>query len=176
MKKFRKLLKIFYIFSILGLQMFGNVATMIPIFEQELINKRNFISKNDLLDSISLGRCGPGSAVINTVVYLGNIICGFWGGIFAVLGFVIFPFFTILLILFFMNTFANEQLLNNFFIGGLCYICILISKSMLKFGKNALINKKTILIFLITLIISIFIDIPIYITIIIIIIISLLFK
>lgn len=176
MQKISKLFKIFYIFSILGLQMFGNLATMIPIFERELITKRSLISKNDLLDSISLGRCGPGAAVVNTVVFLGNTIYGFWGGVFAVLGFIVFPFFTILLILFFMNIFENETLLNNFFIGGLSYISILIAKSMFKFGKSALINKTTLFIFIITLVISLFIDIPVYVSIIITIIISLLLK
>ena len=176
MKRINELLKIFYIFAILGLQMFGNLATMIPIFERELINKRNLISKNDLLDSISLGRCGPGAAVINTVVYLGNTIYGFGGGVFAVLGFIVFPFLTILLILFCMNIFENKELLNNFFIGGLSYICILIAKSMFKFGKSALINKITLFIFIITLVISLFIDIPVYLSIIITVIISLLFK
>ena len=176
MKKISKFFKIFYIFSILGLQMFGNLATMIPIFERELITKKSLISKNDLLDSISLGRCGPGAAIINTVVFLGNTIYGFWGGIFAVLGFIVFPFFTILLILFFMNNFANEELLNNFFIGGLSYISILIAKSIFKFGKSAIINQTTLYIFIITLVISVFIDIPVYLSIIITIIISLLFK
>ena len=59
MRKIKELFRIFYVFSILGLQMFGNLATMVPIFEEELIKKRRIISKNDLLDSISLGRCGP---------------------------------------------------------------------------------------------------------------------
>lgn len=58
-RKIKELFRIFYVFSILGLQMFGNLATMVPIFEEELIKKRRLISKNDLLDSISLGRCGP---------------------------------------------------------------------------------------------------------------------
>ena len=176
MEKISKLFKILYIFSVLGLQMFGNLVTMIPIFERELITKRSLISKNDLLDSISLGRCGPGAAIINTVVFLGNIICGFWGGVFAVLGFIIFPFITILLILFWLNIFKNEEILNNFFIGGLSFIFILITKSMFKFGKSALINKTTLFIFIITLVISLFIDIPVYVSIIITIIISLLFK
>lgn len=69
MKEVKKLINLFYIFSILGIQMFGNLATMIPIFERELIEKRKLITKNDLLDSISLGRCGPGAAIINTVVF-----------------------------------------------------------------------------------------------------------
>lgn len=161
MKKVKELIKIFYIFSILGLQMFGNLATIIPIFEQELITKRNLISKNDLLDSISLGRCGPGAAIINTVAFLGNSIYGFLGGIFSVLGFILFPFVIIILVSFFMNAFENEELLNNFFMGCLSCISIFITKSMVEFGKSTLINKTTLVIFIITMALSIFTDIPI---------------
>ena len=167
MKKFKNLINIFYIFSILGLQMFGNLATMIPIFERELINKRNLISKNDLLDSITIGRCGPGAAIINTVVFLGNTIYGIKGGILAAIGFTFYPFITILIISFLLDLFWNENLLNNFFIGVLCSIFILIVKSMINFGKNTLIDKITIGIFISTLVISMFIDIPIIIYIII---------
>lgn len=162
MKEVKKIINLFYIFSILGIQMFGNLATMIPIFERELIEKRKLITKNDLLDSISLGRCGPGAAIINTVVFLGNSIYGVVGGIIAVLGFILFPFIIIMFIAIFMNYFENEIILNNFFIGGLCCISIMIVESMIKFGKSTLVNKMTITIFLCTLVIGIFVDIPVF--------------
>ena len=40
MKKLVSLMKLFYLFSIMGIQMFGNLVTMIPIFENELVKKR----------------------------------------------------------------------------------------------------------------------------------------
>lgn len=102
-----------------------------------------------------------GAAIINTVVYLGNSICGILGGTFAVLGFIVFPFVIIILIFLFINFFQNTDILNNFFIGSLCYIFILIIQSMINLGKNTLVNKTTICIFNLTLVSALFMDIPI---------------
>lgn len=67
------------------------------------------------------------------------------GGIIAVLGFILFPFIIIMFIAFFMNYFQNEIMLNNFFIGGLCCISIMIVESMIKFGKSTLVFVYIIL-------------------------------
>ena len=161
MKRGKKLLNIFYIFAILGIQMFGNLATMIPIFERDLINKRKLITKDDLLDSITIGRCGPGAAIINTVSFLGNRIDGILGALFAVIGFVFFPFIVIVIISFLLNQFLDNILLNNFFTGVLSFMTILIAKSMIEFGKSTLVDKITVGIFIVTIVISIFVDIPV---------------
>ena len=44
MKRFISLMKLFYLFSLMGIQMFGNLVTMIPIFENELVTKRKLIT------------------------------------------------------------------------------------------------------------------------------------
>lgn len=149
----REYLEIFYIFSILGVQMIGNFAIMIPIFEKELINKRKLITKEDLLDSITLARCVPGAAIINSVSFLGNRINGILGAIFAVSGFVCFPFIIIVIISFFLNQYLNNMLVNDFFIGALTFMTILIIKSIIEIGKKTLIDNITIGIFIITFII-----------------------
>lgn len=70
MKKIKELLKLMFIFCFMGIQMFGNLVTMIPIFEKELVDKRKLLTKEDIIDSITIGRCGPGAAIINTVAFL----------------------------------------------------------------------------------------------------------
>ena len=77
MKKLVNLMKLFYLFSKIGLQVFGNLVTMIPIFENELVTKRKLISNEDVLDAITIGRCGPGAAIVNTIAFIGNKIDGF---------------------------------------------------------------------------------------------------
>ena len=163
----KKIFRIFYIFAILGLQMFGNLAVMIPIFEKELITKRKLITKNDLLDSITMGRCGPGAAIINTAVYLGNKIDGFKGGVIAAIGFCFFPFIIIIILSITINNFANQEILKNFFTGVLVCISIIIVKAMVEFWKSTIVDKKTFIIFVITLMLSIFTEIPVYVYIII---------
>lgn len=161
MKKLLSLMKLFYLFSIMGIQMFGNLVTMIPIFENELVAKRKLITNEDVLDAITIGRCGPGAAIVNTIAFIGNRIDGFFGGVFSVLGFCFFPFLVILIISFSIDTFLNNEILKNFLLGVSTCICVMIINSMIDFGKKTVKSKMCFLVFIVTLILSITTNIPI---------------
>ena len=161
MKKLLSLMKLFYLFSIMGIQMFGNLVTMIPIFENELVTKRKLITNEDVIDAITIGRCGPGAAIVNTVAFIGNRINGFWGGAFAVLGFCFFPFLVILIISFSIDSFLNNEIIKHFLLGVSTCICVMIINSMIDFGKKTLKSKMCLLLFIVTLVLSITTDIPI---------------
>lgn len=161
MKKLVSLMKLFYLFSIMGIQMFGNLVTMIPIFENELVTKRKLISNEDVLDAITIGRCGPGAAIVNTIAFLGNRIDGFWCGVFAVLGFCFFPFLVILIISFSIDTFLNNEIIKHSLKGISTCISVMIINSMIDFGKKTLKSKICVLVFSVTLLLSITTEIPI---------------
>lgn len=161
MKKIKSLIKLFYLFSIMGIQMFGNLVTMIPIFENELVTKRKLITNEDVLDAITIGRCGSGAAIVNTIAFIGNRIDGFWGGVFAVLGFCFFPFLVILIISYSIDTFLNDEIIKHFLKGVSTCISIMIINSMIDFGKKTLKSKICVLVFIVTLLLSITAEIPI---------------
>ena len=161
MKKLVSLMKLFYLFSIMGIQMFGNLVTMIPIFEKELVTKRNLITNEDVIDAITIGRCGPGAAMVNTIAFIGNRINGFWGGVFSVLGFCFSPFFVILIISFSIDTFLNNEVIKHFLKGVSTCICVMIINSMIDFGKKTIKSKICLLVFIVTLLLSIITNIPI---------------
>ena len=161
MKKIKNLMKLFYLFSIMGIQMFGNLVTMIPIFENELVTKRKLITNEDVIDAITIGRCGPGAAIVNTIAFIGNKIDGFWGGVFATLGFCFFPFLVILIISFSIDSFLNNEIIKHFFKGVSTCISVMIINSMIDFGKKTLKSKICVIVFIVTLLLSITIKIPI---------------
>ncbi|MDD6244054.1 MAG: chromate transporter [bacterium] len=161
MKKIKSLIKLFYLFSIMGIQMFGNLVTMIPIFENELVTKRKLITNEDVLDAITIGRCGPGAAIVNTIAFIGNRIDGFLGGVFAVLGFCFFPFLVILIISYSIDTFLNDEIIKHFLKGVSTCISVMIINSMIDFGKKTLKSKICLLVFIVTLLLSITTNIPI---------------
>ena len=161
MKKLIGLMKLFCLFSIMGIQMFGNLVTMIPIFETELVKKRKLITNEDVIDAITIGRCGPGAAIVNTIAFIGNKIDGFFGGVFAVLGFCFFPFITILIISFSIDSFLNNEIIKNFLKGVSTCICVMIINSIIDFGKKTLKSKMCVLVFVATLILSVSTNIPI---------------
>lgn len=161
MKKIESLMKLFYLFSIMGIQMFGNLVTMIPIFENELVTKRKLITNEDVIDAITIGRCGPGAAIINTIAFIGNKINGFWGGVFSVLGFCFFPFLVILIISSSIDSFLNNEIIKHFLKGVSTCICVMIINSMIDFGMKTIKSKMCLLVFIVTLLLSITTNIPV---------------
>ena len=149
------------VFAMFGLKMLGNIVVMIPILEEELVEKRKWVTKDDILDAVALGRCGPGAAVINTIAFLGNKIYGFWGGAIALFSFIFFPFLIILAISFFLDQFLENSLVMSAFNGILAALVVIIENTIIDLGKKTLKNRITWGIFLATLILCIATDIPI---------------
>lgn len=159
MTRIKKYFKLMYIFSIMGLQMLGNLVTMVPIFEKELVEKRNLISKEEILDSLSISKCGPGAFIINMVSFIGYNIDGLCGGIFSTLGFIFYPIIFICIIAFSLDQFLDNVYVQSFFVGASACICVNATKSTISFGKDTLKEKKYILIFIITIIFELFTNI-----------------
>ena len=156
----KKYMKFFCIFANLGLQMLGNVSAIIPVLEEQLVKKHNLVTKEDILDAVAIGRCGPGAASINTIVFLGNKIAGFLGGITAVLAFSFFPLIIIIIISSFINRFLENELVISIFKSISVSLCVKIIESIANLIKDILIDKLNIFVFISVLVLAIFTNIP----------------
>ncbi len=152
----KKKLKMIYLFSILGLQMIGNIASMLPILEYQLVTKRNLLSKEEVLDAIAIGRCGPGAAVINTIVLIGNYIDGFIGGVIAAVSFIIFPSIIIITISSIIDKFLNNPIVISAFKAIITSLVVMIINTVTDLAKKTLVNKITIIVFCIALLVMLF--------------------
>lgn len=148
------------VFSLLGLQMFGNIVTMYPLLEEELVTKRNWVTKDDILDSIAFGRCGPGAAVINTIVLLGNKIKGFWGGALAAISFIFFPLVLIVTISFCLEPFMKNEIIKSAFNGILVALSVMIINTIFDLGRKTIKGRMTGALCIVTLFLCIFTEIP----------------
>lgn len=154
--KINKYLRMIYVFAILGLQMLGNVASMIPILEEELVIKRKLVTKEEILDAIAIGRCGPGAAVINTIVLIGNNIEGFMGGVIAAMSFIIFPCVIIIFISLIIDKVLDNQVVVSAFKAVTVSISLMITNTIGDLAKRTLTNKTIIIVFFIVLLVIIF--------------------
>ncbi|MBP3707681.1 MAG: chromate transporter [Clostridia bacterium] len=138
-----------WVFALLGLQMIGNFSALMPLLEDALAIKRNWIKKEDVLDSITWGRCGPGAAVINSVVYLGNKIKGPFAGFLAAVSFCIFPTCVILLIATFASNFMENTYITSMMRGMSVAVVVRLMTSNIDLWKKTMVNKHAIITFLI---------------------------
>lgn len=70
---------------------------MLPLIQEELLS-RKWMTVPEFLDLVSIAQITPGAIGVNSATYVGNKLCGFWGGVIATAG-VITPSVIIILIL-----------------------------------------------------------------------------
>ncbi|MDD2595120.1 MAG: chromate transporter [Bacteroidales bacterium] len=90
--------QLFYTFLKIGAFTFGSGYAMIPMIEKEVIDRRKWFDKEDFLNQFTLAQSSPGPFALNTAVFVGYKMKGWWGAFVSVLGIVI-PSFTIILVI-----------------------------------------------------------------------------
>ncbi len=124
-------------FRITALVVGGGLA-MLPVIEEIFVEKKKLLSKEDLLDMITLTQSIPGIIAMNSAVFIGMKVAGVIGAIAAALGAVTPPFFVILLIAsLFPGLDTNNPYVTGAFIGIRSGVTALISISAIKMLKNS---------------------------------------
>jgi chromate transporter len=82
----KKLSSIFWITFKLGALTFGGGYAIVPLFECEFVQKRNWIECEDMLNMIALSQSVPGAIAINCSVLLGYRLRKIKGALVSVLG------------------------------------------------------------------------------------------
>lgn len=100
-EKLRRLVTLFTVFFKIGAFTFGGGYAMIPLIEREVVEKKNWITSDDMLDIIAIAESTPGPIAINTATFVGYKSAGVLGAIGATLGTVL-PSFTIISVISFV--------------------------------------------------------------------------
>ena len=143
--------ELFLIFAKIGAVTFGGGYAMLPILQTELVDKRHWVTQDDLTDYFAIGQCTPGVIAVNTATFIGQKRRGVAGGILATLG-VVFPSLVIICILAgLISNFAELAVVQNAFAGIKVCVCVLILNAVLKLLKKSVIDVPTFVIFLIVM-------------------------
>lgn len=138
-----KILKMFLSFLKIGAFTFGGGYAMIPLIEAEVVDKNNWLSKEEFLDIIVISQTFPGALAVNSSMFIGYRIGGFLGALLGVLGVIIPSFIIILLIAVLFMQFRNNYYVDLAFkgIGAAVPMLILIAVvSLSKAVKKTYIN------------------------------------
>jgi len=154
-----KLLDLFFTFARIGGLTFGGGYAMLPMLQKEVVEKRKWATEEELMDYYALGQCTPGIIAVNTATFVGQNTAGNLGGIVATLG-VVFPSLIIItLIAMFLQNFADLAIVQNAFAGIRVCVCVLVFNAVVKLWKKAVVDKKTLIVFLLVMIGSFAFDI-----------------
>ncbi len=150
--------ELFVSFFKIGLFTFGGGYAMLPLIEKELVEKRRWITEEELLEMFIISQMTPGTIAINASTFIGNKKAGKLGGFIASLG-IIFPSLIIITLIynFFGNSFENP-LIKSIFLGIRACIIGLIASSTLKICKRSFISGISYIIFIIAFILLLMFD------------------
>jgi chromate transporter len=93
------------------------------------------MTKNEFIDSIAVIQCMPGVIAVNTAIYLGYNLFGFWGTIFGALGSVLPSFVIMIVAAEFFLTFRDYPVVQAIFKGIRPAIAVLIFSAAVRLGK-----------------------------------------
>ena len=97
------LFDLFLTFAKIGLFTFGGGYAMIPLIENICVEKKEWISSDEMMNITVIAESTPGPVAINCATYVGLKQKGVWGAVAATLGVVLPSFVIILLISFFLE-------------------------------------------------------------------------
>ena len=133
---------------------FGGGYAMLPILQNEVVEKKKWISQEDLTDCYAIGQCTPGVIAVNTATFVGYRQKGVPGAVCATLG-VVFPSLVIITIIAaFIRNFADLPVVKNAFAGVRICVCVLVLNTVIKLWKTTIISKASLIIFIAVLLLA----------------------
>ena len=139
-------LKLFISFFKIGAFTFGGGWAMIPLVEREVVDKQNWIKREDFVDALAIAQSLPGVLAVNISILIGNKLRGLKGCLTATLGTILPSFLIILAIaIWFVQTYDNP-VVERIFKGIRPAVVALIVSPVFSTAKTARINIKTVII------------------------------
>ena len=151
-------LTMFISFFYIGLVTIGGGLAMLPIMQEEFVDKRKFLTKAEIVDVFALAQSIPGVIAVNTSLLTGFKIAGMFGGIMAGIGVMMPSFIIILIIAPIFERVQSLEYVNKAFLGIKGAIAALILLSAYDMGKSVLKNKFTALLFILSFILVVFLN------------------
>lgn len=156
MRKLKGYLSLFLTMLKIGLFTFGGGYAMIALLENEFVEKKKWLEKDEFLDVAAIAESTPGPIAINAATYIGYKNSGMIGSMIATLGICIPSFVIIYAISLFFDAFLSLTFVAYAFKGiQICVVYLILTAGlkMLKQMKKTTFNMIIISITLICMIV-----------------------
>jgi len=152
----KELWDLFKIFFRVGAFTFGGGYSMLPILQKEVVENKKWCSYEEIIDYYAIGQSTPGIIAVNTAIFIGYKLKGVIGGIIAALG-IVFPSLIIITIIAeFFGRIQDNEIVNSAFGGIRAAVPALILSAVLKMWGKSVVDKFTIIIFIVAFILAAF--------------------
>jgi chromate transporter len=139
----------------MGILTFGGGYAMIPVVERELINKKGWLSMNEVMDYYTISQITPGVIAVNLSTFAGCKRKGPLGGVLATIGFVMPGVCLITAAAIFLANFSELPAVKHAFTGIRVAVCALIADTVIKLIRGVFKDKKTVAIYIAAFVLSV---------------------
>ena len=138
--KIKEFLKLYLAFVKIGAFTFGGGLAMMPIMQRELIEKRGWVTEEELIDYFAIGQSTPGIIAVNVATFVGYKRLGWFGGIIGTLG-VVTPSWVIIMLLAGAISSVDKYPLAQKALRGInVAVAALLTSVIVKFSKKTIKN------------------------------------
>ena len=134
----------FAIFFKLGAFTLGGGYAMVPLIENEIVNKRHWLAKEDFIDLLAIAQSSPGILAVNISIFIGYRLRGWRGSLVTAFGTILPSFLIILSIALFFHTFKENPVVERIFRGIRPGVVALIAAPTFSMAKSAKITRTTV--------------------------------
>ena len=136
--KLKKLLQVFWTFFKIGAFTFGGGYAMIPLIQNEAVEKRHWVTDDDILEIVAIAESTPVPIAINSATFVGYRAAGVLGSACGTLGVVLPSFVIILALSFVLQEFQALRAVQYAFFGIRAGVLALLLKALWTMYKKSL--------------------------------------
>lgn len=148
--------EIFYVFLVIGTVTIGGGPGGIPIMQSYIVDKKQWVSQEDMLDYITMSQSMPGAISAHIAALIGHQFRGKMGAVVAVLGLILPAFLSIIGIAVFLRPVLEHSIFKSAFKGIRVGVLGLIINAAYRMGGVIEWKKRSIILAIISLGIFIF--------------------
>ncbi|MBR1878537.1 MAG: chromate transporter [Paludibacteraceae bacterium] len=138
--------QLFWTYLKIGTFTLGGGYAMLPLIQREVVDRKHWIDEEEFMNMIALAQAAPGLIAVNSAIFIGWRIGGWWGVMGAVLGAVLPSFLIILAIAMVFSEWKELPWVEAAFKGIRPAVVALIAAPLVKMAKAAKISWLTALI------------------------------
>ena len=122
----------------------GGGYSMVPLIENEIVTRRQWLTKEDFIDLLAIAQSSPGILAVNISIFIGYRLKGILGSIVAALGTVLPSFLIILTIALFFHSFKDNMVVERIFKGIRPAVVALIAAPTFSMARSAKISRYNV--------------------------------
>ena len=145
---------IFKTFFKVGTLLLGGGYVILPLLTSELVDKKHWITSDELCEFYALGASLPGIIAVNTAIFTGRKLLGRKGAIAATIGVVMPAFLAIVLLASILSEIVNKPTVQHIFWGVGIGVIVLLFLAVKEMWKKCVVDKFSVVVYAICLILA----------------------